>query len=287
MLSNDCILLFLIGIAIYFLIKQDDLKPIKNTGSLERNKYISNSNRNMQEISNENMYNRNVTEEYVPNQTRGETTNLLNNTMNTQYNINADNKQMYTDNKQLYDISNDNKQMYFEPDESTVKQQMNDNKRMSFEPDESTVKQQIYDNNKSTIEPDFNINSNNVNTFEPDEINSGASLLTAFNKPLPEGTKTNAVDFNKNYLKSYDSKNYLPQEVNDEWFDTDFTQAKNNIENGNLINTDKYIIGIDTVGQSLKNASWDLRGTIVNPKFSVSPWNNSTYEADYNIKPLC
>ncbi len=29
------------------------------------------------------------------------------------------------------------------------------------------------------------------------------------------------------------------------------------------------------------------RGTIANPKFSVSPWNNSTYEPDYNIKPLC
>ena len=28
-------------------------------------------------------------------------------------------------------------------------------------------------------------------------------------------------------------------------------------------------------------------GTIPNPKFIVSPWNNSTYEPDFNLKPLC
>ena len=126
-----------------------------------------------------------------------------------------------------------------------------------------------------------------ANSFKPNETEGGANLNAAFDKPIPEGTKTNAVDFNKNYLKKYDSKNYLPQEVNDEWFDTDFTQAKNKLENGNLINTEKYVVGVDTVGQSLKNASWDIRGTIANPKFNVSPWNNSTYEPDYNLKPLC
>ena len=49
----------------------------------------------------------------------------------------------------------------------------------------------------------------------------------------------------------------------------------------------KMSTNINTVGQSLKNGSHDIRGTIPNPKFSVSPWNNSTYEPDYNIKPLC
>ena len=129
--------------------------------------------------------------------------------------------------------------------------------------------------------------ANAAHSFKPNETDGGANLNAAFEKPIPDGVKTNAVDFNKNYLKKYDSKNYLPQEVNDEWFDTDFTQAKNKLENGNLINTEKYVIGVDTVGQSLKNASWDIRGTIANPKFNVSPWNNSTYEPDYNLKPLC
>jgi hypothetical protein len=46
-------------------------------------------------------------------------------------------------------------------------------------------------------------------------------------------------------------------------------------------------IGIDTVGQSRKNATYDLRAAPPNPKFAVSPWNNSTIEPDYNTKPWC
>ena len=120
-----------------------------------------------------------------------------------------------------------------------------------------------------------------------DENNNGANVETAFDRNVPNGVDTNAIDFNKNVLKKYDSKNYLPKEVNDKWFDTDFTQAKFKMNNDKLINTDKYVVGADTVGQSLKNATWDLRGTIANPKYKVSPWNNSTYEPDYNLKALC
>ena len=127
-----------------------------------------------------------------------------------------------------------------------------------------------------------------VTQFAPNEEGEqGANLSNAFKRNIPEGADTNVVDFNKNVLNKYDSKSYLPQEVNDKWFDTDFTQAKFKMNNDKLINTDKYVIGVDTVGQSLKNATWDLRGTIANPKYSVSPWLNSTYEPDYNLKSLC
>ena len=94
-----------------------------------------------------------------------------------------------------------------------------------------------------------------------------------------------SVDLN-NKVQDYDSNNFLPKEIHTEWFSTDFSQAASTINDDNLINTERYVIGINTVGQSLKNASHDIRGTIANPKFSVSPWNNSTYEPDYNIKSL-
>ena len=120
-----------------------------------------------------------------------------------------------------------------------------------------------------------------------DDSVEGASLDSAFKRNIPKGAETNVVDFNKNVLKNYDSAAYLPKEVNDKWFDTDFTQAKFKMNNDKLINTDKYVIGVDTVGQSKKNATYDLRGTIANPKYNVSPWMNSTYEPDYNLKGLC
>lgn len=138
----------------------------------------------------------------------------------------------------------------------------------------------------SEVEDEIEQTSNLINSFNPDTTEGGASIKAAFNKPIPEGAESNTVNFNKNYLKKYDSAQYLPQEINDEWFKTDFTVAQK-VGNDKLINADKYVVGVDTVGQSLKNASHDLRGTIANPKYNVSPWMNSTYEPDYNIKPLC
>ena len=114
-----------------------------------------------------------------------------------------------------------------------------------------------------------------------------APLEGAFERPIEsDKQKPEEIDFNKNVVKKYDSKDYLPREVNDEWFDTDFSKAKVDSKDDKMIPTTRYVIGVNTVGQSLKNASYDIRGTVPNPKYSVSPWNNSTYEPDYNIKPL-
>lgn len=114
----------------------------------------------------------------------------------------------------------------------------------------------------------------------------GASLNTAFMGAIPPNTATDQVDFNRNNVTEFDSSQYLPKEVNDEWFDTDFTKAKYNLNDDKMINTNRYIIGVNTVGQTLKNPSYDIRGTIPNPKYTVSPWMNSTYEPDNNIKSL-
>jgi hypothetical protein len=47
-----------------------------------------------------------------------------------------------------------------------------------------------------------------------------------------------------------------------------------------------YHIGINTVGQSLRNANLQLRSEPVNPQVPVSPWNISTIEPDMNRRPL-
>ena len=120
------------------------------------------------------------------------------------------------------------------------------------------------------------------------EGDTGAELKDAFAPPLNNCKCSSEIDFNKNNVEKYSIKDYLPdvQNVNKEWFDTDFAQARHELDDGTLINPDRYVIGINTVGQSLKNASYDIRGTVPNPKYSISPWNNSTIEPDYNIKSL-
>jgi len=130
--------------------------------------------------------------------------------------------------------------------------------------------------------------SKGVNSFGANDLaEDGAGLEEAFQKPVGKKSSPDKVNFNKNMVDKYNSKDYLPQEVNDEWFETDFQQAKYKAGSDKMINTERYVIGVNTVGQSLKNPSYDIRGTIPNPKYTVSPWNNSTYEADYNLKPLC
>ena len=128
--------------------------------------------------------------------------------------------------------------------------------------------------------------SKGVNSFGANDLaEDGAGLEEAFQKPVGKKSSPDKVNFNKNMVDKYNSKDYLPQEVNQEWFDYDIKNT--NTGSDKMINTERYIIGVNTVGQSLRNASYDLRTAPPNPKFTVSPWNNSTIEADYNIKPLC
>lgn len=46
------------------------------------------------------------------------------------------------------------------------------------------------------------------------------------------------------------------------------------------------LIGVNTIGQSLKNASWDLRSEPACPQVPVSIFNNSTYQPDLLRRPL-
>ena len=134
----------------------------------------------------------------------------------------------------------------------------------------------------SSQEPSFDFDAN-------DEMNNdaGTDLTSAFMAPLAPGTNPEVVDFKKVNNDNYNAKDFLPKQINDQWFETDFSLAKYQLNDDKLINTERYMIGINTVGQSLKNATYDIRGTIANPKLVVSPGNNSTYEPDFNLKPLC
>jgi hypothetical protein len=148
-------------------------------------------------------------------------------------------------------------------------------------PDQQMYSSQKKSSNQGIANFDFAPNDESLYDF------NGSSLTDAFAPPIPPGTNTETVDFKKQNMENYNAKDFLPKEINDEWFETDFSLAKYQLNDDKLINTDRYIIGINTVGQSLKNATYDIRGTVPNPKFIVSPWNNSTFEPDFNLKPLC
>jgi hypothetical protein len=89
--------------------------------------------------------------------------------------------------------------------------------------------------------------------------------------------------------KKLTAKDLLPKESKDDWFDMPYDKKQMmRIENENLLAgaSTQSRIGIDTQGQTLKNASYDLRACPPNPKFNIGPWLISTIEPDYNIKPI-
>ena len=76
----------------------------------------------------------------------------------------------------------------------------------------------------------------------------------------------------------------LPKDKNSVW------AQQNPMENGSLKGKNFLsagaLIGVNTVGQSLRNANWDLRSEPPNPQEPVSVFNNSTIEPDTNRRPL-
>jgi hypothetical protein len=47
-----------------------------------------------------------------------------------------------------------------------------------------------------------------------------------------------------------------------------------------------YLIGVDTIGSTLRNANQQIRSEPPNPQLHVSPWNNTTIEPDAFRQPL-
>jgi len=81
----------------------------------------------------------------------------------------------------------------------------------------------------------------------------------------------------------YDVDKYLPQEVNSDWFET--VAEPISIRNRALINVTRPI-GVNTIGSSKKNATYDLRAAPINAKLNVSPWNISSIEPDTNGRSI-
>lgn len=123
------------------------------------------------------------------------------------------------------------------------------------------------------------VRGNDLGQSSVANVDDGSTSVTAQNM------KKLAIENENNKLK-FKSSELLPTEVNKDWFETDFSHAQVNVNNDNLVVTDKYVIGVNTVGQSLKNPSYDLRAAPPCPKFTVSPWMQSTIEPDFNIKNI-
>jgi hypothetical protein len=76
----------------------------------------------------------------------------------------------------------------------------------------------------------------------------------------------------------------LPKDNNSQWAQLN-PAGKGDLANINLLKAG-YHIGIDTIGQTLRNANLQIRSEPANPQVSVGPWNLSTIEPDFLRVPM-
>ena len=76
----------------------------------------------------------------------------------------------------------------------------------------------------------------------------------------------------------------LPKDTNSQWAQLN-PSGKGELANINLLKAG-YHIGIDTIGQTLRNANLQIRSEPPNPQLNVGPWQNSTIEPDFMRVPL-
>ena len=76
----------------------------------------------------------------------------------------------------------------------------------------------------------------------------------------------------------------LPKDSNSEWAQLN-PSGKGELASINLLKAG-YHIGIDTIGQTLRNANLQIRSEPANPQLYVGPWNLSTIEPDFMRPPL-
>jgi hypothetical protein len=76
----------------------------------------------------------------------------------------------------------------------------------------------------------------------------------------------------------------LPEQANTKWAES-VPSGQGELGDQNFL-TAGYHVGVNTVGQTLRNANRQIRSEPPNPQVKVSPWLQSTIETDTNRRPL-
>ena len=146
------------------------------------------------------------------------------------------------------------------------------------------------------VEEGFQVNdpANNA-TVTSEDLSLGQETVVDASEPLGENAQPKGLQevesTTMNQLPSecypkdvLSSAELLPQDANTLYAQVN-PSGQGSLQDQNFL-TAGYHIGINTVGQSLRNANRQLRSEPPNPQVKVSPWLQTTIEPDINRKPL-
>jgi hypothetical protein len=100
------------------------------------------------------------------------------------------------------------------------------------------------------------------------------------------GIQSPSPPSNCNGQNNLNPSDLLPKDSNSQWS----ALNPNTMNGGDILMPDLlqagYHIGLDTIGQTLRNPNYQLRSDPVIQKADIGPWNQSTIEPDYGRVPL-
>jgi hypothetical protein len=128
----------------------------------------------------------------------------------------------------------------------------------------------------------YNANIGNLSMPEP----SGAKVVEGFETltpaPMPFKDADKPADcYPKDQINPQE---LLPNDPNSKWAQVN-PMGQGDIAGKNYLSAGA-LIGVNTIGQSLRNANYQLRSDPPNPQVKVSVWNQTTIEPDINRRPL-
>jgi hypothetical protein len=127
-------------------------------------------------------------------------------------------------------------------------------------------------------------NTNNVEALNNNNDNEGVvegfETLTPAPMPFKDAQKP-ANCYPKDQIAPQE---LLPNDPNSKWAQVN-PQGQGDIAGKNYLSAGA-LIGVNTIGQSLRNANYQLRSDPPNPQVKVSIWNQSTIEPDINRRSL-
>ena len=114
-----------------------------------------------------------------------------------------------------------------------------------------------------------------------DLYNVGAPLTDVQQAPVRATRELPKDCFPKDQLTPAE---LLPGDANSKWAQVN-PAGQGELKDVNFLDAG-YHLGVNTVGQSLRNANRQLRSEPSNPQVKVSPWNQTTIEPDISRRPL-
>lgn len=136
-----------------------------------------------------------------------------------------------------------------------------------------------YSTGKNLVNDNMDVQTKFLGNKENSNVAQPASPLGQNDQYAPVSNMTN-----QNNGATTDPTELLPKDENSEWAKLN-PNSSNDLANVNLLKSG-YHIGIDTIGNTLRNANLQLRSEPPNPTTKVSPWLQSTIEPDLMRVPL-